>query len=44
MVVPLTGTSPANVWNLAALGLKLVPIKIPTEKVTIDHIERPSAN
>ena len=43
-VVPLTGTNPANVWNLAALGLKLVPIKIPTQTVVIDHIEKPSQN
>jgi len=30
--------------DLASLGLKLVPIKIPTENVVIDHIERPSPN
>jgi uncharacterized protein (TIGR03435 family) len=44
VVVPLAGTNPANVWNLAALGLKLVPIKIPTETVVIDHMEKPSEN
>jgi uncharacterized protein (TIGR03435 family) len=44
VVVSLAGTNPANIWNLAKLGLKLEPIKIPTETVVIDHIERPSAN
>ena len=35
---------PAVDWDLAPLGLKLVPIKLPTETVVIDHIERPSPN
>jgi uncharacterized protein (TIGR03435 family) len=35
---------PAVDWDLGALGLKLVPTKIPTEDVVIDHIERPSPN
>jgi uncharacterized protein (TIGR03435 family) len=29
-------------WDLAPLGLKLVPAKIPTENIVIDHIEKPS--
>jgi uncharacterized protein (TIGR03435 family) len=31
-------------WDLAALGLKLVPIKVPIEKIVIDHIEKPTPN
>jgi len=31
-------------WDLEALGLKLVPVKVPTRRLVIDHIERPSAN
>jgi bla regulator protein blaR1 len=31
-------------WNLGALGLRLVRIKVPTETIVIDHIERPSPN
>jgi uncharacterized protein (TIGR03435 family) len=34
----------ANAIDLAALGLKLVPIKIPIEAVVIDHMERPTEN
>jgi uncharacterized protein (TIGR03435 family) len=33
---------PSIEWDLEALGLKLVPVKIPMEKLVIDHIERPS--
>jgi len=36
--------APNDIWDLGALGLKLEPIKIPTETVVIDHIERPTAN
>ena len=32
------------VWDFESLGLQLEPIKIPTEDIVIDHIERPSAN
>jgi len=35
---------PASDWDLAPLGLKLIPAKIATEKIVIDHIERPSSN
>jgi uncharacterized protein (TIGR03435 family) len=35
---------PSSDWDLAPLGLKLIPVKIPTEKIVIDHIERPSLN
>jgi len=31
-------------WDMEALGLKLVPMKVPTRRLVIDHIERPSAN
>ena len=37
------GTLSSN-WDLAPLGLKLSPAKIPTENIVIDHIERPSPN
>jgi uncharacterized protein (TIGR03435 family) len=36
--------NPANVWDLAALGLKVVPLKMPAETIVIDHVERPSEN
>ena len=35
-------SNPANVFGLNALGLRLEPIKLPSEKIVIDHIERPS--
>jgi hypothetical protein len=35
---------PSSDWDLAPLGLKLIPTKIPTENVMIDHIEKPSPN
>ena len=31
-------------WNFSALGLKAEHIKIPTEHIVIDHVEKPSAN
>jgi len=31
-------------WDMDALGLKLVPSKVPTKRLVIDHIERPSPN
>jgi len=31
-------------WNFGALGLKAEQVKLPTEDLVIDHIERPSAN
>ena len=36
--------NPAADWDLATLGLKIIPVKIPTESIVIDHIERPSPN
>ena len=36
---------PTSDWDLAPLGLRLIPVKIPTENEVIDHnIERPSPN
>lgn len=35
---------PVSDWDLAPLGLKLIPAKIPSENIVIDHIERPSPN
>jgi uncharacterized protein (TIGR03435 family) len=31
-------------WDVEPLGLKLVPMMVPTRRLVIDHIERPSAN
>jgi uncharacterized protein (TIGR03435 family) len=31
-------------WDFEALGLKLQPIKVPSDTLVIDHIERPSPN
>jgi uncharacterized protein (TIGR03435 family) len=33
---------PSMKWDLGALGLKLVPTKLPMQRLMIDHIERPS--
>ncbi len=35
---------PAEFWDMDALGLELKPVKVPSENVVIDHIERPTAN
>ena len=44
-IVVLPGDAdPLANWDVQALGLKLIPAKIPTETIVIDHIERPSAN
>lgn len=34
----------ASKWDLEADGLKLVPMKVPSRRLVIDHIEKPSAN
>jgi uncharacterized protein (TIGR03435 family) len=39
-----TQGDPSVDWNVAPLGLRLKPIKIPIQLVVIDHIERPSPN
>jgi uncharacterized protein (TIGR03435 family) len=39
-----TQGDPSVDWNVAPLGLKLKPVKIPIQVVVIDHIERPSDN
>ena len=39
-----TNSDPSVDWDIAALGLKLIPIKIPTENIVVDHIEHPSPN
>lgn len=39
-----TNHDPSVDWDVAALGLKLRPIKVPTENIVIDHIEHPSPN
>ena len=31
-------------WDLAPLGLKLIPAKIQTQNIVIDHIEKPTPN
>jgi len=44
VTVSLSNLDPSNIWNLEALGLKLIPVKIPVETLVIDHIQRPSEN
>jgi uncharacterized protein (TIGR03435 family) len=34
----------SSIWDLGAIGLELRPVKVPTETVVVDHIERPSEN
>lgn len=36
--------APPSIWDVEALGLKLVPAKAPMETIVIDHIEKPSEN
>ena len=36
--------TPATDWDLAKLGLKLVPMKVSVDALMIDHIEKPSDN
>jgi uncharacterized protein (TIGR03435 family) len=36
--------APASRFNVEELGLKLVPMKLPIEGLTIDHIEKPTIN
>jgi uncharacterized protein (TIGR03435 family) len=40
----VSGGDVAQQWDLGSLGLRLEPIKIPTDTLVIDHIERPSVN
>jgi uncharacterized protein (TIGR03435 family) len=35
---------PLSHWNIDALGLHVAPIKLPTDTLVIDHIEKPSEN
>src|ERR1700723_242144 len=42
--LPAGPPDPSLVWDLKTLGLKTVPIKIKTETLVIDHIDRPSDN
>ena len=42
--VSMSDQNPLSHWDLGALGLRLEPIKIPTETIVIDHIEKPSEN
>jgi len=44
IVVSPTDSNPLANWNFKALGLEVRPIKIPTETIVIDHIERPSVD
>ena len=43
VVVP-TEENPLASWDVKVLGLELKPVKIPTETVVIDHIDKPSEN
>lgn len=36
--------TPPSIWDLEAVGLKLVPARAPMETIVIDHIEKPSEN
>jgi uncharacterized protein (TIGR03435 family) len=42
--LPAGPRDPSLVWDLETLGLKILPIKIQTETLVIDHIDRPSDN
>ena len=41
---PASEPGPSIKYDISALGLKLVPVKVPTGRLIIDHIERPTVN
>ena len=41
---PASDPDLVNLWELGALGLELKPVKVKSEIVVIDHIERPTEN
>jgi hypothetical protein len=43
-VVDSNDPDPLSHWNIDALGLHVVPIKLPADTLVIDHIEKPSEN
>jgi uncharacterized protein (TIGR03435 family) len=42
--VEFSDPDPLSHWNLEKLGLRLEKIKVPTETLVIDHVERPTEN
>jgi uncharacterized protein (TIGR03435 family) len=42
--VSLSDQNPLSHWDVGTLGLSLEPVKIPSETIVIDHIEKPSEN
>jgi uncharacterized protein (TIGR03435 family) len=43
-VVSPENSDPLSYFDLNALGLRLVPMKVPIDNLVIDHIDRPSEN
>jgi len=43
-IVSSEDPDPVSHWNVNALGLRVVPMKMPIDNLVIDHVERPSAN
>ena len=43
-VVAFDDPDPLSHWNIDALGLHLIPLRIPVDTLVIDHIEKPSEN
>jgi uncharacterized protein (TIGR03435 family) len=43
-VISFDDPDPLSHWDIDALGLRLMPIKVPADTLVIDHIERPSEN
>lgn len=35
---------PSDLWDISATGLELKSVKLPSQNLVIDHIERPSEN
>jgi uncharacterized protein (TIGR03435 family) len=42
--VPIDDPFPLSHWNFGALDLRVVRIQVSTERIVIDHIEKPSEN
>jgi len=41
---PISDPQPSDFWDISATGLELKRVKLPSENLVIDHIERPSPN
>jgi uncharacterized protein (TIGR03435 family) len=43
-MIPAHDPAPLSHWDFGALGLRVEHVKLPTEYIVVDHVERPTAN